>query len=384
MTELIVRGAAALIEGAWEHRDIAARDGVLVDPASVDDASVEIDGAGLLVAPGYVDLQCNGGLGIDLAGQPERLWELAAALPRFGVTAWLPTIVTTPPGIIERALAALAAGPAAGWSGAVPIGLHLEGPFLSPTKRGAHPEALLRPPSLPAIDGWTRAAGVAIVTLAPDLPGALEVITELARRGVVVSIGHTPATAAQATAGIEAGATWVTHLFNATAPLHHREPGLAGVALADERLHVGLIPDGIHVHPLVVSMAQRALGERLTIVTDAVGALGMPHGRQALGRAEVMVGDDGVRLADGTLAGSNLAMDQGVRNLVAFTGCPPEAAVHAAATAPCTLLADPTRGVLVNGARADLVLLTPELNLVVTVVGGEVVFDQRAEAPEPS
>jgi len=194
---------------------------------------------------------------------------------------------------------------------------------------------------------------------------------------VVVSLGHTPATAERATAAVDAGATWVTHLFNAMGPLHHREPGLAGVALADERLHVGLIPDGIHVHPQVVAMAQRALGDRLTIVTDAVGALGMPFGRQALGRTEVTIDEGGVRLSDGTLAGSNLAMDQGVRNLIAFSGCAREAALHAASTAPAAVLGDTIRGTLVPGARADLVLLTEELDLVATIVGGEVVHDVR-------
>ena len=172
---------------------------------------------------------------------------------------------------------------------------------------------------------------------------------------------------------VDAGATWVTHLFNAMAPLHHRDPGLAGLALSDGRLHVGLIPDGIHVHPAVVAMAQRALGERLTIVTDAVAALGQPAGSYG----PITVGDDGVRLADGTLAGSNLAMDQGVRNLVAFTGCPPEAALHAASTAPAAVLADPTRGTLAPGARGDLVLLSEDLDLVATVLGGEVVHDRR-------
>jgi len=376
VSELIVRGATALVDGAWARTDIAAHDGVLVAPTDLGPDVEEIAADGFLVAPGYLDLQCNGGLGIDLAGEPERLWELGAELPRFGVTAWLPTIVTTPDGIVDRAIAALAAGPPEGWRGAVPVGLHLEGPFLSPAKRGAHPEPLLRPPTLEAIEGWSPEAGVAVVTLAPDLPGASPVLEALVQRGVVVSLGHTPATAGQATAAVDAGATWVTHLFNAMAPLHHREPGLAGVALSDERLHVGLIPDGIHLHPHVVAMAQRALGERLTIVTDAVGALGMPHGRQALGRSAV-VGDDGVRLADGTLAGSNLSMDQGVRNLVAFSGCTSERALHAASTAPAAVLGDTVRGTLAPGARADFVVLTDDLHLVTTVVGGEVVHDAR-------
>ncbi len=171
----------------------------------------------------------------------------------------------------------------------------------------------------------------------------------------------------------------MTHLFNAMAPLHHREPGLVGAALADPRLRVGLIADGIHVDPSVVGLAQQALGPRLTLVTDAVAAMGRPpgpHGR-------VTLGDDGVRLADGTLAGSALSMDQAVRNLVAFTGCDPAEALHAASEAPAAVLADPIRGTIRAGNRADLVLLTPQLEVVATVVAGTVVHRGEPSAAAP-
>ena len=369
--DIVFRGARVLRPAGWSHGDLAITDGRVADHGGGE----ACDLAGLLVAPGYVDLQCNGGLGIDLASEPERLWELGAQLPRFGVTAWLPTIVTTPTGVVDRALATLRDGPPPAWRGAPPLGLHLEGPFLSPAKRGAHAEALLREPTLDAIDGWSRDGGVAVVTIAPDLPGALEAIAALVDRGVVVSLGHTPATEGQALAAVDAGARWVTHLFNAMAPMHHREPGLAGVALTDERLHVGLIPDGVHVHPRLVATVQRTVGSRLTLVTDAVAALGMPGGSQALGRTEVRVDGTGVRLPDGTLAGSNLAMDQGVRNLVAFSGCPPEAALGAASANPARLLGDPTRGHLAVGTRGDVVVLTEDLHLVATYVAGDPVHD---------
>lgn len=369
MGELVVRGASVLRDGGWTTGDLSARDGVIVD--SVGAGAAVIDGDGLRAVPGFIDLQCNGAVGIDLASEPERLWELAALLPRWGVTAWLPTIVTTPAGVVDRALATLATGPPADWSGAMPLGLHLEGPFLAPKKKGAHPESLLCAPTLEAIAGWSRNAGVAVVTLAPELDGATQVIAALVARGVVVSLGHSAATSEQAATAVDAGATWVTHLFNAMAPLRHREPGLAGVALTDDRLHVGLIADGIHLHPHVVAVAQRSLGARLTLVTDAVAALGMPSGEQPLGRTTVTVGEDGVRLADGTLAGSNLAMDQAVRNLVAFSGCSHEAAVAAATEAPARLLGDHRRGALRTGARADLVLLDDALEVMATFIAGE-------------
>ncbi len=157
MGDLVVRGGTLLVDGGWQPGDLACRGDTVVGADQVPAGAPVLDATGLLVVPGFVDLQCNGALGIDLAAEPERLWELAAALPRFGVTAWLPTIVTTPDGVIGRALAALAAGPPEGWQGAVPVGLHLEGPFLSPATRGAHAADLLRAPTLAAIEGWSRA-----------------------------------------------------------------------------------------------------------------------------------------------------------------------------------------------------------------------------------
>ncbi|HEX6420918.1 MAG TPA: N-acetylglucosamine-6-phosphate deacetylase [Acidimicrobiales bacterium] len=349
---------------------------------------MRIDARGLVVAPGFIDLQCNGAAGVDVTGEPERLGEVAAALPRWGVTSWLPTIVTCAPDVRRRALAAVAshAGPpsagAGGAAGAVALGLHLEGPFLAPRRRGAHDPRHLVAPSLDLVEreGWSRAAGVALVTLAPELAGALPVVRALVDRGVVVAAGHSDATATQAAAAVDAGVSYVTHLFNAMAPLHHREPGLAGVALADERLRAGVIADGLHVDPLVVALAARALGDRLSLVTDAVAALGAPPGRVHLGgrTAEVSAGDGAVRLPDGTLAGSTLPLDRAVRNLVAFAGVPLDRAVRAVTAAPAAVLRLTDRGVVAPGAVADLVLLTPGGAVVATLVGGRVVHDARA------
>jgi N-acetylglucosamine-6-phosphate deacetylase len=345
-----------------------------------------LDAAGLLVVPGFVDVQCNGAAGVDISTEPERLWEVAAALPRWGVTAWLPTIVTSPASTRARALAALRSGPPGGASVpplATPLGLHFEGPFLAPERRGAHPAEELRPadPALVADEGWTRDSGVALVTLAPELPRALDVVRPLVAAGVVVSAGHSSASADQATAAVDAGVTAVTHLFNAMAPLHHRDPGLVGVALTDERLSVGAIADGLHLHPAAVALAARALGERLCLVTDAVAALGMPAGRVPLGALEAFATDNGVRLADGTLAGSDLSLDRAVRNLMAFAGVGLPAAVAAVTTSPAALLGLDDRGTISPGAVGDLVVLDPAGHVVATVIGGRVAFDRRTSAP---
>jgi N-acetylglucosamine-6-phosphate deacetylase len=345
-----------------------------IAPAVEGDGDV-LDASGLLVAPGFVDLQCNGAVGIDLGREPERLWEIAAALPRWGVTSWLPTIVTAPRATRDRALAALAAGPPAGTGAhAAPLGLHLEGPYLSPARAGAHRTDLLVEPDEAEAATWSRAGGVAMVTLAPELPGAGAVVAGLAARGVVVAAGHSDATAEEADAAVDVGVRMVTHLFNAMAPMHHRAPGLAGVALADRRVFAGLIADGIHLHPTAVAAAAAALGDRLVLVTDAVGALGAPPGPLAVGPVDAVAGPDGVRLADGTLAGSDLAMDQAVRNLRAFTGWGVEAAIGAATAVPSRVLGTTDRGTIVPGAVADLVVLTPDLEVVATVCAGEVAW----------
>jgi N-acetylglucosamine-6-phosphate deacetylase len=378
--------------GAGAERSVVdAPDRCGADPAVGDRSPAaggvpggRLDATGLLVAPGLIDVQCNGAAGVDVTADPERLWDVAAALPRWGVTAWLPTVVTAAASTRERALATLRAGPPTdGVPRAAALGLHLEGPFLAPERRGAHDAGQLVRPSVDAVDaeGWSRDAGVLLVTLAPELPGALAVVRRLVDRGVVVSAGHSSATADEARAALDAGVTWVTHLFNAMPALHHRGPGLVGVALADDRVRVGLIADGLHVDPTMVAVAARALGDRLTLVTDAVAALGAPPGAVRLGGldAAVSVDDGAVRLPDGTLAGSTLSLDRAVRNLVAFAGVPLPDAVRAATATPAAVLGLEDRGAVVPGAVGDLVLLTASGEVVATVVAGRVVYDRRRE-----
>jgi len=351
--------------------DVHAVSGVVVDGPRPGTAV--LDARGLTVAPGYVDLQVNGAAGVDVTAEPERLWDVAAALPRFGVTAFLPTVVTAPPAARTRALAALAAGPPSGWVGARPLGLHFEGPMIAPARAGAHSDTYVVPPGQEVINGWSSEAGVAMVTLAPELPGAREVIQALARRGVVVAAGHTDASAACARDAVDAGVRAVTHLFNAMAPIHHRDPGLAGAVLAGLPVAAGLIADGRHLDPEILRIAWRALGDgRRLLVSDGCAGLGAPPGGYRLG--DVAITSDGTtaRTDGGGLGGSVSGLDSCVRNAVAFTGCDPGEAVAAATAAPAALLGAPNPGSLRAGAAADIVLLDGDLRVVATVVGGVV------------
>ena len=213
------------------------------------------------------------------------------------------------------------------------------------------------------IAGWSPDAGVAVVTLAPELPGGLEVVAALVERGVVVAAGHTDATSGELEAAVAAGVSMVTHLYNAMRPFNHRDPGPVGATLAGAVPVAGLIADGVHVDPVAVAAAWRALGPgRLALVTDAVSALAL------------VPSDEGVRRPDGTLAGSTLGMDAAVRNLRAFTGCSLADAVTAATATPAAVLRDDSRGELVVGRRGDLVVLTPAGEVVATVIGGEVAW----------
>jgi N-acetylglucosamine-6-phosphate deacetylase len=256
----------------------------------------------------------------------------------------------------------------------MPLGWHVEGPFLSPRRAGAHDPASLRAPEVAAVAGWTPASGVRVVTLAPELPGALDVVRALVAQGVVVSAGHSAAIDAEARAGFDAGIRSVTHLFNAMGPLDHREPGLAGAALADPRVTIGLIPDGLHVHPTLVAIVRRAVGAgRLAIVSDAIAALGMEPGDHQLAGRAVRVHGGSAHLEDGTLAGSVISLDDGLRNLAAFCGIEVAEALPAVTSVPARLLGlEVERGTLQPGALADITLLTPDGQVALTITAGRI------------
>lgn len=344
-----------------------------------------LDAEGLILTPGFIDLQFNGAFGYDLTNNPESIWRVAAQLPRYGVTSFLPTIISSPLSTVRLAQEIWHKGPPKGFKGAQALGLHVEGPFLNPAKRGAHDPANLRPPSVEDVANWSPETGVRLVTLAPELLAAMDVIATLTERGVVVGAGHSMASFDQTRNGVMAGIRYATHLFNAMSELHHRKPGVLGALLADERVTIGLIPDGIHVHPALVKLVWHMTGDdRLNLVTDAMAGLGMGDGIYNMGGYKAMVSGRSAVLANGTLAGSLLSLDQGLRNLLNYTGCSQAEAVRTITTTPATLLGISNRkGQIAPGYDADVVLLTPAYQVVATVIEGQVAYLDESAGLKP-
>ena len=331
-------------------------------------AAVDLDDAsasnGPILAPGFVDLHVHGWGGHDAMGDHAALDGMAQALLRRGVTSFLPTAVTAPlPELVAFADRVRTWLPDAPADGAEPLGFNLEGPFLAAARRGAHDAAHLQVPAQvrlatlePLIDG------LRLITVAPELPGAIDLMRWLAERDVAVSIGHSAATLDEARAGYEAGARSTTHLFNAMSGLDHRLPGVALAALLDDAVFVELIADGIHVHRALWSLVTRLKpSDRLLLVSDAVALAGTGDGRGQIGGLAVEVVGDRVTLAGtSTLAGSVIALDTAVRNLVA-AGIALPATVAAASRNPLALLGISDRGRIAPGQRADLVQLDEDL-----------------------
>ncbi len=335
-----------------------------------------------ILTPTFLDIHLHGAAGHDvMSASPAELGTVQRFLARRGTAHYLPTTVTAPIDETLRALESLAdaierSTPA---NEAIPLGIHVEGPFLSHAKRGVHPSSLLQPPSIALFDRFQQAARghVRLLTLAPELAGAPELIRHATQAGVRVSLGHTNATAAEAEAALLAGAASATHTFNAMRPLDHREPGVLGTVLDHPDLYAELICDGIHVAPPLVRLWLRLKADHAILVTDGMSATGMPDGAYQLGALAVTVRDRRCTLTDSpeTLAGSVLTLDQAVANLQHFTGCSLETAVRCAGSHPAALLglAD-TVGSLRAGQPASFNQYSASGRLEATWIRGERVF----------
>jgi len=363
---------------------VSVENGAVVNVASRTDLAAALNKAAIdfgdcVIAPGFFDIHIHGGVNCDvMRGTSDQMMKFETFLARHGVTSYFPTTVTASQDATLSALERLAdriqAAEKNSAGGATPLGIHLEGPFLSHSKRGVHPPVDLVEPSVAAFDKlWQAARGhVRMITIAPELSGAEEVIAEASKRGVCVSIGHSDATLEQAGRGVKAGARHATHTFNAMRPLDHRAPGILGEVLTNNQLSADVIADGIHVDPTVVDLLFRAKGiENFVLITDAISATGMPDGRYMLGTLEVEL-KDGRCLRDGNLAGSALTMDRAVRNVMKFAGLDLQQAVRAASMNPANAVGI-KKGTIEPSADADFVVLTPTGEVRATVIKGVLV-----------
>ncbi|MGI9047970.1 MAG: N-acetylglucosamine-6-phosphate deacetylase [Rubrobacteraceae bacterium] len=366
--------ASLLIEGS-AIRDVAR------DTSLATVADEVIDYPDSMLVPGFVDLQVNGGFGVDAATEPERIIKLSRNLLSTGTTSYLPTVISSPEDLYLEALPKLASatgGPPS--TGAEVLGIHLEGPFISVEKKGAHDAAYIVPPDMALLGRLLDLGTVRMLTLAPELEGARELMMLARNRGAVVSAGHSDAPFELAYEVFDREAASVTHLFNAMSRMHHREPGLPGAAFAHPRVVCGLISDGLHVHPEVVGLAFRMLGpDRICLVTDATAATGVGDGRYALATRTIHVEAGVTRLDNGAIAGSVLTMEEAFQNILAFTGCTVPEAVRMASTAPARLVGEGRRkGRLVPGYDADVAVLAPDLSVEAVWRGGERVIPARS------
>ncbi len=334
-----------------------------------------------VVLPGFIDMHIHGAGGSDaMDGTEEAVAHMADCLPKEGTTSFLATTMTQSPENIEQALQAIHRYSQSGNNpgSADVIGIHLEGPFVNPSKAGAQPVQYIINPDIELFKKWYEVSGHTIkqVTFAPEEPGGKELVELLVQEGIIPSIGHTGATYQEATEAIALGASQATHLFNQMTGLHHRDIGAAGASLMNENIYAELIVDGIHVSPEMVNLSLKLKGvDRTILITDAMRAKGLSDGKYDLGGQDVFVKGKEARLEDGALAGSILKMNDALKNMVAFTGCSLRDAVQMAAVNPAKQLnIYDKKGSVAVGKDADLVILDKDYQVRTTICRGKIAY----------
>ena len=341
-----------------------------------------IEAQNKFIVPGYIDIHVHGGGGSDVMdGEYEAIKQVATTHSRFGTTAFLPTTMTMTKDKIIKSLKSIHEARLKGTGTAEILGIHLEGPYINPEKKGAQKEEDIKKVSVEEFLEFNQASGnlIRLVTIAPEMPGAVDFIRWLHQQGIIVSVGHSNATYKQVQEGIQAGLSHVTHTFNAMRGLHHREPGVVGAALSSPKLIVEMIADGIHLHPIVLKiLTQIKESEKLVLITDAMRATGFKEGTYDLGGQEVIVTQGQAKLKNGTLAGSVLTMDKAVKNLVTKVGISLLNAVQMASYNPAKCLGiDDKKGSLELYKDADIVILNKNLETELTMVAGKVVYRRK-------
>ncbi len=363
---------------------VVVEDGLIARMESRENAGFpsakHLDFTGCTLVPAFFDIHIHGSAGRDvMEGTPDAFTTVGTFLARHGVGVYLPTTVTAPIDVTLKSLERMSARIGRDTEGARPLGIHIEGPFLSPHKKGAHPASLLQTPSVELFDRmWQASEGtIRLMTIAPELPNAEEVIEHATGLGVRVSLGHSNADTTATRAGIRAGAVSATHTFNAMRQFDHRDPGLLGEVLTNDDLFAELICDGLHVHPDAVRLYWRAKGpERAMLITDAMSAAGMPDGNYKLGELDVRVIDGRCIIGEDTLAGSTLTLARAVRNFVEFTGASIDDVPKLASRNPSRMTGfEAEAGSLAVGRAADITVLSAKNEVIETILRGRATFN---------